>query len=162
VPKVKPVPDGYHSLTPYLIVADAAAAIDFYKRVFGASERLRLAAPGERVGHAEIEIGDSVIMMADEHPEMGARGPRAYGGSPISLHLYLDDVDAVIERAVAAGAKLVRPVTDMFYGDRTGAVEDPFGHIWHIATHKEDVPPEELRRRADAVMQKAATEKTPT
>ncbi len=148
--KVKPVPDGYHSVTPYLIVDGAAKALDFYKRVFGATERMRMAGPGGKVGHAEISIGDSVIMLADEHPEMGARGPRAFGGSPVSVMLYVADVDATVKTAVAAGAKLLRPVEDKFYGDRSGSIEDPFGHHWHVSTHIEDVPPDEMARRAAA------------
>jgi PhnB protein len=149
--KVKPVPDGYQRVTPYLIVDGAATALDFYARVFGATERMRMAGPGGKVGHAEISIGDSVIMLADEHPEMGARGPRAFGGSPVSVMLYVDDVDATVKTAVAAGAKLLRPVEDKFYGDRSGTIEDPFGHHWHVSTHTEDVPHEEIERRAAAM-----------
>jgi PhnB protein len=149
--KVKPVPDGYHSATPYLIVDGASRALDFYKRVFGATERMRMPGPGGKIGHAEIALGDSMIMLADEHPEMGARGPRAFGGAAVSLHLYVPDVDATVEKAVAAGAKLLRPVQDKFYGDRTGTIEDPFGHHWHVATHKEDVPADEMARRAAAM-----------
>jgi PhnB protein len=148
--KAKPVPDGYHSVTAYLIVDGAARALDFYARVFGGRERMRMPSPGGKVGHAEISIGDSVIMLADEHPEMGARGPRAVGGSPISLVVYVEDVDATVKAAVAAGAKLLRPVEDKFYGDRSGTLEDPFGHHWHVSTHVEDVPPDELARRAAA------------
>jgi PhnB protein len=149
--KVKPVPDGYHSATPYLIVDGAAQALDFYHRAFGARERMRMPGPGGKVGHAEIAIGDSVIMLADEHPEMGARGPRAFGGSPVSLMIYVPDVDATIAAALAAGARLLRPVEDKFYGDRSGTIEDPFGHQWHVGTHTEDVPPEEMARRATAL-----------
>jgi len=149
--KVKPVPDGYHNVTPYLIVDGAAKALDFYKRVFGATERMRMPGPGGKVGHAEIGIGDSVIMLADEHPEMGARGPRAFGGSPVSLMLYVEDVDATVKTAVAAGAKLLQSVEDKFYGDRSGTIEDPFGHRWHVSTHTEDVPPDEMERRAAAM-----------
>jgi PhnB protein len=148
---VKPVPDGYPSLTPYLIVSDGAAALEFYQRAFGARLRLKLDAPGGRIGHAELEIGDSVIMLADEHPEIGARGPRAFGGSPVGLHLYVEEVDAVVARAVAAGARLVHPVEDKFYGDRMGTIEDPFGHRWYVTTHIEDVSPEEIGRRAAAL-----------
>jgi PhnB protein len=147
-----PIPEGYRTATPYLIVKGAAEAIEFYKRAFGATEMLRMADPQGRVAHAEIRIGDSVIMLADEHPAMGYRGPRALGGSSVSILLYLDDVDTVFERAVRAGAKALRPVADQFYGDRSGTLEDPFGHVWTIATHVEDVPPEELKRRAEAVM----------
>jgi len=145
--KVKPIPDGYHTVTPYLIVDGASAAIEFYRHAFSATEIMRLEHQG-RVGHAEIKIGDSHLMLADEHPDMGALGPHTVGGSPVSVVLYVDDVDAVVARAVAAGAKLSRPVADQFYGDRSGTVEDPFGHTWHVATHVEDVPPDELRRRA--------------
>ena len=123
--KAKPVPEGYHTATPYLIVDGAAKALDFYQRVFGATERMRMPGPGGKVGHAEINVGDSVIMLADEHPEIGARGPRAYGGAAVSLHLYVPDVDAVVTKAVAAGATLLRPVEDKFYGDRMGTIEDP-------------------------------------
>ena len=152
----KPVPDGYRTATPYLIVKGAAEAIEFYRRVFGATEMLRMADPQGRVGHAEIKIGDSVIMLADEHPAMGYRGPRSLGGSSVSILLYLEDVDAVFERAVKAGAKAQRPVMDQFYGDRSGTLEDPFGHMWTVATHVEDVPPEEMRRRAQAAMSSAS------
>ncbi|HEX5010858.1 MAG TPA: VOC family protein [Planctomycetota bacterium] len=145
---VKPIPEGYHTLTPYLIVDGAARAIDFYKRAFGATETMRMPAPGGRIGHAELRIGDSAIMLADEHPEMGAQGPRHYNGSPVSLLLYVTDVDATVKRAVDAGAKIKRPVADQFYGDRTGGLEDPFGHHWWIATHIEDVSPEEMAQRA--------------
>jgi len=146
------IPEGYRTATPYLIVQGAADAIEFYKRAFGATEMLRMADPQGRVGHAEIRIGDSVIMLADEHPAMGYRGPRALGGSSVSILLYLDDVDTVFERAVKTGAKALRPVADQFYGDRSGTLEDPFGHVWTIATHVEDVPPEELKRRAETAM----------
>ena len=153
----KAIPDGYTTATPYLIVRGAAEAIEFYKRAFGATEMLRMADPQGRVGHAEIKIGDSVIMLADEHPAMGYRGPRSLGGSSVSILLYLEDVDAVFERAVKAGAKAQRPVMDQFYGDRSGTLEDPFGHMWTVATHVEDVPPEELKRRADAAMKSASS-----
>ena len=153
----KPIPDGYRTATPYLIVKGAAEAIDFYKRAFGATEMLRMADPQGRVGHAEIKIGDSVIMLADEHPGMGYRGPRSLGGSSVSILLYLEDVDDVFERAVKAGAKAQRPVMNQFYGDRSGTLEDPFGHVWTIATHVEDVAPEEMKRRAEAAMSSAAS-----
>jgi PhnB protein len=152
----KPIPDGYRTATPYLIVKGAADAIEFYKRAFGATELLRMADPQGRVGHAEIKIGDSVIMLADEHPSMGYRSPRSLGGSSVSILLYLEDVDGVFERAVKAGAKAQRPVMDQFYGDRSGTLEDPFGHVWTIATHVEDVEPEEMKRRAEAAMKSAA------
>ena len=147
---VKPIPDGYPQVMPYLIVDGAGAAIDFYREVLGASERMRMAAPGDKVGHAELELGDAVIMLADEHPEIGARGPKAVGGSPVMLHVYVEDVDGVFDRAVQAGAKALRPVEDKFYGDRAGEFEDPFGHRWSVATHVEDVPPEEMAERAAA------------
>jgi PhnB protein len=148
--KVRPIPEGYHSVTPYLIVDGAAAAIEFYKKVFDATEVMRMPAPGGRIGHAEIKIGDSHIMLADENPEMNARSPKSVGGSPLSLLLYVDDVDKTVERAVAAGAKLERPVEDKFYGDRMGAIEDPFGHQWYVGTHIEDVSPEEMKKRMAA------------
>jgi PhnB protein len=151
----KAIPEGYSTATPYLIVKGAADAIEFYQRAFGATEMLRMADPQGRIGHAEIRIGDSVIMLADEHPAMGYRSPRALGGSSVSILLYLEDVDAVFARAVKAGAKALRPVTNQFYGDRSGTLEDPFGHVWTIATHVEDVPPEEMKRRAEAAMKSA-------
>jgi PhnB protein len=154
--KTKPIPEGYHTATPYLVARDAAAAIEFYKRAFGAKEMMRMAAPDGRIGHAEVTIGDSRIMISDEYPEMGARSPKTLGGTPVSIYLYVDDVDAVAGRALAAGAKAVRPVEDKFYGDRAGMLEDPFGHTWHVATHKEDLSAEELRRRADAAMRQQA------
>src|SRR3954469_16886250 len=135
---VKPIPEGYHSVTPYLIVDDAARALEFYKNAFGAVELMRMPAPNGRIGHAEIRIGDSPVMLADESPQMNARSARAIGGSPVSLMVYVEDVDARVAQAVAAGATLVRPVANQFYGDRTGGVEDPFGYHWHIATHVED------------------------
>jgi PhnB protein len=147
--QAKPVPAGYHTLTPYLIVDDAARAIAFYKAAFGAEEIMRMPGPQGRVGHAEVRVGDSPVMLADEFPEMGARSKKSIGGSPVMLYLYVADVDAIVERAVAAGAKLIRPVEDQFYGDRVGAVEDPAGLQWFVSTHKEDIPPEELRRRAE-------------
>jgi PhnB protein len=149
---VKPIPEGYHSITPYLVVNDAAGAIEFYKSAFGASELMRMTAAAGRVGHAEIRIGDSRIMLADEFPEMGARSARTLGGSPVHIYLYVEDVDAVTGKALAAGAKELRPVKDQFYGDRSGSIEDPFGHVWHVSTHKEDVPQDELKRRADEAM----------
>jgi PhnB protein len=153
---VKPIPDGYQSLTPYLIVDGAASAIEFYQKVFGAIELMRLAGPDGKIGHAELIINDSRIMLADEAPQMGARGPHSVGGSPVSMMLYVDDVDAIAKRAIAAGAKLTRPIADQFYGDRSGGLEDPFGHQWHIATHKEDVSPEELQRRSAALFSTGA------
>jgi PhnB protein len=146
--KVKPIPDGYHSITPYLIVKGGAAASEFYKKAFGAAEVMRIPGPDGKVGHAEIRIGDSVVMLADEHLEMGAKSPQTIGGSPVSILLYVEDVDAVIRKAVAAGAKIQRPVEDKFYGDRMGTVDDPYGHVWHVATHTENVTPEEMKKRA--------------
>jgi PhnB protein len=146
----KPIPEGYHTATPYLIVSDAASAIDFYKKAFGATELMRMTQPDGRIGHAEIKIGDSPIMLADEFPEIGARSPQRFGGSPVSILLYVEDVDALFSQAVAAGGKVLRQVKDQFYGDRSGGVTDPFGHVWYIATHKEDVAPEEMHKRAAA------------
>lgn len=150
---VNPIPAGYPVVTPYLIVQGAAEALAFYQRAFGATERLRLPAPEGKIGHAEINIGEAVIMLADACPEMGFRSPQALGGSPISLHLYVTDVDAQFRQATEAGAKVLKPVHDQFYGDRSGMLEDPFGHIWTLATHIEDVAPEELQRRLAALMQ---------
>jgi PhnB protein len=144
----KPIPDGYHTVTPYLIVRGAAEAIDFYKAAFGATELFRMADPATgKVGHAEIRIGDSHVMLADEHPEMGAAGPQSLGGTSVHLLLYVPDVDARFRQAVAAGGTEVRPVKDQFYGDRSGTLTDPFGHSWTIATHVEDVSSEEMDRR---------------
>lgn len=145
---VNPIPDGYPRLTPYLIVDNAAAAIDFYTSVLGATERMRMGGPDGKVGHAELEIGDSLIMLADEHPEMNARGPKTVGGTPVSLHVYVEDADAVFQRAIESGAEALRPVEDQFYGDRLGSFEDPFGHHWNIATHVEDISPDEMSKRA--------------
>jgi PhnB protein len=145
---VKPIPYGYRTVTPYLIVADGAAAIAFYETAFAARVRLRLDRPNGRIGHAELEIGNSLVMLADEYPPHGAVGPAPDGGSAVGLHLYVENADAVAARAIAAGAKLVQPLEDKFYGDRTGTIEDPFGHRWHVATHIEDVAPEEIGRRA--------------
>jgi PhnB protein len=148
----KAIPDGYERITPYLIVKGADRAIEFYKKAFGASERMRMEGPNGTIGHAEIEIDGSAIMLADEFPDMGFRSPQSLGGAGVSLHLYVEDVDSRFNKAVAAGAKTLRPVQDQFYGDRTGTLEDPFGHVWSIATHKEDLSMEELRKRAEAVM----------
>jgi PhnB protein len=152
---VKAQPDRYHTVTPYLIAKGAGDAIEFYKKVFGAQELFRLCGPDGKIGHAELKIGDSVVMIADEHPGMGAVSPQTLGGSPVGILLYVDDVDDVVPRAVAAGAKIVRPVADQFYGDRTGGIVDPYGHHWHLATHKEDVSPDEMKRRAEALFPKA-------
>jgi len=149
---VKPVPEGYHTATPYLYVRGGVKALDFYKKAFGATELMRMEGPGGSIGHAEIKIGDSPIMLADESPEMGARSPESYGGSAVGLMLYVPNVDETLKRAVGAGAKLDRAVEDKFYGDRMGSIIDPFGHIWYIATHVEDVSPDEMKRRAEAMM----------
>ncbi len=147
---VKQIPEGYHSVTPYLIIKGATAAIEYYKQAFGAIELMRMPAPGGKIGHAEIKIGDSPIMLADEFPEMGHKSPKTLGGSPVSIMIYVEDVDTVFARAITAGGTEQRPVKDQFYGDRSGTLEDPFGHVWHVATHKEDVPAEEMARRASA------------
>jgi PhnB protein len=155
---VAPIPAGYHTATPYLIIEGATAAIEFYKQAFGAVELLRLSRPDGKVAHAEVKIGDSPIMMADAVPEMSIRSPKAYGGSPVSVCLYVEDVDAVFNQAVAAGAKEVRPVVDQFYGDRSGTLEDPYGHVWTISTHTEDVPEDEIAKRFEAMMQQRGAE----
>ena len=149
---VSPIPEGYHSVTPYLVMKNAAAAIEFYKKAFGAVELLRMAAPGGKIGHAEIKIGDSPVMLADEYPDMGFKGPESLGGTPVSLMIYVDDVDKIYPQAIAAGGKEVRPLQNQFYGDRSGTLTDPFGHVWTISTHVEEVPEEELAKRAEAAM----------
>jgi len=149
---VKPIPDGYPRVTPYLHVDGASKAIEFYRTVFGAKERMRMAAPGGRIGHAELEIGNSMIMVADEHPDMNIRGPKSVGGTPVTVLVYVEDVDRAFERALKAGAKELRPVQNQFYGDRSGQFEDPFGHQWNVATHVEDVPPDEMAKRAAKMM----------
>jgi PhnB protein len=155
--KVSPIPEGYNSITPYLIIKGAAQAIDYYMKVFGATEVFRMDGPDGKVGHAELKIGDSRIMLADENPNMGAgyASAASIGASPVSLYLYLPDVDRVVEQAVAAGAKLLKPVEDQFYGDRSGFIQDPFGHLWGVATHVEDVAPQELEERAKKAKQAA-------
>jgi PhnB protein len=150
---INPIPDDYRTITPYLCVEGAAAAIDFYTRVFGAKERMRMPAPDGRIGHAELTVGDSVLMLSDEYPEMEIRGPKSVGGTPVTLSIYVEDVDDVVARAVKAGAKVRRETQDQFYGDRSGQIEDPFGHVWSIQTHVEDVAPDEMQRRAAAAMQ---------
>jgi PhnB protein len=150
--KVKPVPDGFPRLSPMLVVHDGNAAIAFYCSVLGATERTRMEAPGGKVAHAELAFGDSVLMLNDEFPESGATSPKSVGGTPVTLSLYVDDVDDVFKRAIAEGATKLRSVEDQFYGDRVGSFEDPFGHRWHIATHIEDVPPEEMAERSAKVM----------
>lgn len=146
---VRPIPEGYSTITPYLIVSDAAKAIDFYARAFGAQELMRFADPGGKIMHAELQIGDSRIMLADEAPQMGYRSPLALGGSATSIMLYVNDVDQVFNRAIGAGAQTQQALKNQFYGDRSGTVIDPFGHVWTIATHVEDVSEEEMRRRMD-------------
>ena len=148
----KPIPEGYPRLTPYLIVDGASAAIDFYCSVLGASERMRMPMPNGRIGHAELELGDSLLMLADENPDMNIRGPASIGGTPVSMHVYVEDADAAFARALEAGAKALRPVEDRFYGDRSGQFEDPFGHRWDVSTHVEDVAPEEMAKRAEEAM----------
>ena len=152
---VKPIPDGYHAVTPYLIVEGASRALAFYKQVFGATEQMRMAGPSGRVAHAEMRIGDSVVMLADEVPDMGYRGPKAYGGSAVSLMVCVDDVDATFRRALAAGAIERRSVQNQFYGDRSGTLEDPFGHTWTVSTHVEDLSSDEIVQRAEQAMKEA-------
>ncbi len=145
MPKVKPIPEGYHSITPYLVIKGAAKAIDYYKKAFGATEIMRMAAPDGTVGHAELKIGDSIFMMGEEMPQMGYRAPQ--GSTPVGLMLYVPEVDRVFKQAIAAGGRADKEVKDQFYGDRSGTLYDPFGHMWTIATHMEDVSPEEMKRR---------------
>jgi PhnB protein len=154
---VEPIPDGYHTVTPYLIVKDAASALAFYKKAFGATELMRFPAPGGKVGHAEIRIGDSPIMLADEFPEIGVKSPHTLGGIAASILLYVEDVDARFKQAIAAGATVAKPVQDQFYGDRSGTLTDPFGQQWTIATHKEDVSLEEMHKRMAAMMKPKET-----
>ena len=144
---VKPIPEGYHTATPYLIIKGAAEAIEFYKKAFGALELFRMATPDGKIGHAEIKIGDSPIMLADEFPEMGYKGPQTLGGSPVGIMIYTEDVDTVFNQAIGAGGSVKEAVSDKFYGERMGTLTDPFGHVWHVATHKEDVSVEEMQRR---------------
>jgi PhnB protein len=155
--KISHIPQGYNSITPYLVINGAAQAIEYYKKVFGATEVFRMDQPDGKVGHAEVQIGDSRVMLADENPSMGQGHTSAasIGASPVSLYLYIPDVDRVVERAVSAGAKILKPVQDQFYGDRSGFIEDPFGHLWGIATHVEDVAPQELEERAKKARQAA-------
>ena len=145
--KVQPIPKGYEGATPYLIIKDAAKALDFYKKAFGATEIMRIPAPGGKIGHAEVKIENAIIMLADESPEMNHRSPQSLGGTPVSIMIYVEDCDAVFKQAIAAGGTELKPLRDQFYGDRSGALTDPFGHIWGIATHKEDVTPEEINKR---------------
>jgi PhnB protein len=145
---VKPIPDGFHSVTPYLTVKNGAAAIEFYKRAFGATERFRMCgADGKSIGHAEITIGNSIVMLADESPQAGNKSPQTLGATPVSLLIYVEDVDSAYKRAVEAGATVLRPVQNQFYGERSGCLTDPFGHMWTLMTHIEDVSPEELNKR---------------
>jgi PhnB protein len=153
---VKPIPEGYHTVTPYLTVNDGARAIDFYKRAFGAQEKSRMDGPQGKIGHAELKIGDSIIMLADEFPGAGCRSPQSVGGTTVNIFLYVNDVDSVYDQAVKAGAKAEMPVADQFWGDRYGKVTDPFGHSWSLATHKEDIAPAEMRKRAQEAMSKMA------
>jgi PhnB protein len=149
---VKPIPDDYPRVTPYLHVDGAAKAIEFYCNVFGATERMRMPAPEGKIGHAELQVGDSVIMLADEFPDMGARGPKTVGGTPVTVMVYVEDVDQAFERALKSGATAVSPVDKKFYGDRSGEFEDPFGHRWYVASRVEDVPPDEMAKRAAEMM----------
>jgi PhnB protein len=151
----KAIPEGYYTVTPHLVVKDAGGAIEFYKKAFGATVVMCMAEPGGRVGHAEIRIGGAAVMIGDEYPEYGFRGPQTIGGSPVTIHLYVEDVDAFVGRAVAAGAQLVQPVKDEFWGDRCGKLQDPYGHVWYFATRKEDVTPEEITRRFESWSKKA-------
>jgi len=154
---VKPIPVGFHSVTPYLFVRTAALAIEFYKNAFGATELVRMPGPNGRIMHAELKIGDSIVMLADENPQTGMMSPQTVGGFSIGLHVYVENVDAVIQRAVESGAKPLRPIKDQFYGDRSGSVLDPFGHMWSVATHIEDVSPEEMKKRMSAMSQAAGS-----
>ena len=149
---VKPIPEGYHTITPYLAVKDAAEAIDYYKQAFGAKERVRMDAPDGKIGHAELEIGDSLVMLSDPFPQSSTTPPKELGGTTSSIFMYVEDVDAVVKRAIDAGATITMEVADQFWGDRFGSVTDPFGHVWSIATHIEDVPPDEMAERAKAAM----------
>jgi PhnB protein len=148
---VKPIPEEYPRVTPYLIVDGAERAIEFYKRVFGVEERMRMPQPDGRIGHAELALGQSMIMLADTFPDMDILDPKAVGGSPVTLHVYVEDVDKTFAAAIEGGAKELRAITDQFYGDRSGQFEDPFGHRWNVASHVEDVPPEEMAKRAAAL-----------
>jgi PhnB protein len=154
---VKPIPEGYRTVTPYLAVDDAAGAIAYYKRAFGAKERVRMDAPGGKIGHAELEIGDSLVMLSDAFPQASTRPPKELDGTSASIFLYVEDVDGVVQQAVDAGATITMEVSDQFWGDRFGAIQDPFGHVWSIATHVEDVPPEEMEERAKAAMAAMST-----
>ncbi|MFA9438232.1 VOC family protein [Uliginosibacterium sp. sgz301328] len=152
--KIAPIPDGYPAVTPYLCCKNGAAALDFYKRAFGAVETMCMKGPDGKIGHAEFRVGNSPVMMADECPDMGFLSPATIGGAGVNIMMYVDDVDTVFKRALGAGAEELRPVRNEFYGDRTGTLRDPFGHVWHVATHVEDVAPDELERRAREAMSK--------
>jgi len=152
---VQAIPDGYHAVTPYLMVKGGARALDFYKNVFDATVVVRMDMPGGLVAHAEIKIGDSIVMLADEQPGAIYPGPETLGGTPVGIHLYVPDSDATFAKAIAAGARQKKPIEDQFYGDRSGTIVDPFGHLWTISTHKEDVPPEEMKKRMEAMAKKA-------
>jgi PhnB protein len=154
--KVEPIPKEYSGVTPYLSVNDAASAIEFYKKGFGAMEIMRLPDPSGKIGHAEVKIGKALIMLADENPDYGNLSPKTLGGSAVRLHMYVENVDAFFEKAVAAGAKILIPVADQFYGDRSGRLEDPFGHVWLVSTHTEDVAPEEMQKRMEAYSQQGS------
>jgi PhnB protein len=149
---VKPIPEGYRTVTPYLAVDGAAEAIEYYKKAFGAKERGRMEVPGGKIGHAELEIGDSLVMLSDALPQFSTRSPKELGGTSVSVHMYVEDVDAVVKQAIEAGGTVTAEVADQFWGDRFGVVQDPFGHQWTISTHVEDVPPEEMAERAKAAM----------
>jgi PhnB protein len=149
---VKPIPEGYHSVTPYLSVDDAAQAIEYYKKAFGAVEEVRMDAPGGRIGHAELKIGDSHVMLSDPFPQASTKPPKELGGTSCSVFMYVEDVDATVKQAVDAGATVTMEVADQFWGDRFGSITDPFGHSWSIATHVEDVPPEQMAERAKEAM----------
>jgi PhnB protein len=153
---VKPIPDGFHNVTPYLYVKGAVAAIDFYKDVFGATEIMRMHGPNGKIMHAELKFGDSIVMLADENPAMGIMSPQTVGGYSVGLHLYVENSDAVVQKAVENGARALRPVKDQFYGDRSGTLLDPFGHMWSVATHVEDVSPEEMKKRMASAMSQPA------
>ena len=155
--RISPIPEGFHTLTPYLVIKGASEAIEFYKRAFGAQEKVRMPGPdGKSVMHAELKIGDSPLMLADEFPDMGSLGPHGIGGTSVVIHVYVDDADAVFNQAVAAGAQVKMPLQDMFWGDRYGQITDPFGHRWSVATHKEDLTPEEMGKRAQAAFAECA------
>jgi len=157
VSSVKPMPEGYHNVTPYLFVRGALSAIDFYKNAFGATEIMRLPGPDGRIMHAELRIGDSIVMLADENPHLGMMSPQTVGGFSAGMHLYVPNVDAVVQKAIENGAKPVRPIKDQFYGDRSGSILDPFGHMWTVSTHVEDVAPEEMKKRMAAMSHAAGS-----